>query len=345
MEVSMPMLKQRSPRLEVTALVLALGFGSGCASDPGDASAFRPSTPYGADAEPAVEPGGNFVDGGAPMAPDAGPPKTVFYVNSDDTVYSADPDDLLAPLVPVGKIDCVGTAGGTSVMTDIAVSRQGKLYGVSAAAAWPLSIQGGVVHCDAKWPLPIDTHFNGLTFAPENTVKATEVLIAANATGALFQIDEVTGATTQVGTLGVDTTSGKPWTLSGDLVFLANNGDPIGFATVRTCNGTTSCGAIDTLVEIDVKAIHAGTQSVLKAVRGPVKRGPSCANAASPATFGSIFGIVAYKDKVYGFSRRGDFIQIDNNDGSGCLVSPYANLAFAGAGITTLAPVTPPPPK
>jgi hypothetical protein len=34
-----------------------------------------------------------------------------------------------------------------------------------------------------------------------------------------------------------------------------------------------------------------------------------------------------------------------NDDGTGCLVAQNANLAFAGAGITTLAPVVAPPPK
>ncbi len=301
-----------------------------------DSGAAEPEHDAGAQAD--------FVEGGA--ADDAGAPKVLFYANTDDTLYSLDPNDLTAPLVTVGKFDCVGTANGTSVMTDIAVSKTGKIYGVSAAAAWPITLQpNGVVHCDAKWSLPYDTHFNGLTFAPENTVQAAEALIAANANGELYQIDPQTGGTTQVGTLGTDTTTGKPWSLSGDMVFLANNGNPIGFATVRTCSSPTSCVGTDTLAEIDVSAIHAGTQSVLKVVRGPVKRGAWCQNAASPTTFGSMFGIVAWEDRVYGFSRKGDVVEIHNDDGSGCLVAPYASLAFAGAGINTLAPVVAPPPK
>jgi hypothetical protein len=58
-----------------------------------------------------------------------------------------------------------------------------------------------------------------------------------------------------------------------------------------------------------------------------------------------MFGVTALKDKVYGFSRRGDFVEISNDTGAGCLVWSDANLKFAGAGVTTIAPVTAPPPR
>jgi hypothetical protein len=169
-----------------------------------------------------------------------------------------------------------------------------------------------------------NSKFYGLTMAPENTVAVAEVLIAANGAGELFQVDANTGKTTQVGTLGKDP-QGVPYELSGDIVFLANAGMPIGFATVRTCtpgkNGAApKCSAFDTLIEVDVKAIKPGTQSVLKSTRGAVKKGAWCTNASSPATFGSMYGIAAFKDKVYGFSRSGDFIEIHNTDGTGCLL-------------------------
>ena len=231
-------------------------------------------------------------------------------------------------------------------MTDIAVDKTGKVYGVSPAAAWPLVIKDGVVHCEAKWPLAYGTHFNGLTFAPENTVDVSEVLVGGNAAGELYRIDAGTGSATQIGTLGTDPVTGLPWTISGDMVFLANGGDPVGYATVRTCsNPPTTCAQNDTLLEIDVKALKPGTQSVAKAVRGVINKGTGCANAASPKGFGSVFGVVAFKDKVYGFSRRGDFIEIHNDTGSGCLEWSRSDLNFAGAGVTTIAPITAPPPR
>lgn len=268
-----------------------------------------------------------------------------FYANTDTTLYRLDPLNLSTPMARVGDFDCVPSQA--SVMTDIAVDKSGRLYGVSPAAAWPLSIQGSVVHCDAKWPLPQDTHFNGLTVAPENTVAAEEVLVGGNATGQLFRIDQGSGATTQVGTLGVDPVTGRPWTISGDMVFFAgvgNGGEPLGFATVRTCTSPTSCDLTDTLIEIDVKAVHAGAQSVLRSIRGPVSKGSGgCTNPSSPTRFGSIFGVVALRDRVYGFSRKGDFLDVASADGAGCLVWNDSTAKFAGAGITTLAPVSAPP--
>jgi hypothetical protein len=274
------------------------------------------------------------------------PAKVVFYANTDTTLYRLDPEDLSKPIEKVGDFDCVAD-GQTSVFTDVAVDKTGKVFGVSPAAAWPLTIKAdGTVHCDAKWPLAYGTHFNGLTFAPEKTVDVNEVLIGGNATGDIYRIDTGTGEATQIGTLGNDPDTGLPWTISGDMVFMANNGNPIGFASVRTCPSPPSnCSSNDWLLEIDVKALKPGTQSVAKTVRGKLNRGTSCGGSTSTGSFGSVFGVAAYKDKIFGFSRKGDFIDVSNDTGSGCLVWSNTATKFAGAGITTIAPVTAPPPR
>jgi len=269
----------------------------------------------------------------------------LLYAHTDTTLYQVDPEHLDQPPQTVGDFDCIGKSGKAATsMTDLAVSKDGKLFGVSEGAAFPLEVMGSRVHCGATWSLPM-TRFYGLTFAPENTLAAAEVLIGADGEGGLWQIDPTSGTPTQVGTLGVDKKTGKPWALSGDIVFLANAGSPVGFATVRTCASSgTSCSPNDTLIEVDVKAVKPGKQSVLKAIRGPVTKGAWCTNADSPKSFGGMFGIVAYKDKVFGFSRAGDIVEIHNNDGSGCLISADPAKKFAGAGVTTTAPVVAPPP-
>jgi hypothetical protein len=282
--------------------------------------------------------------GGGSSDAGAGPGVSLFYVHTNDTLFSMDPNNIASAPVSVGTFDCIGGGGSNaSSMTDIAIAKDGSLYGVSQKAAYPLTLTGSTVHCAATWPLP-GTHANfyGLTVAPENTVGAQEVLIAADDGGNLFQIDATTGNTTQVGTLGTDPSSGKAWGLSGDIVFLANSGSPIGFATVRTCPAKGACQSTDTLIQIDVSQVKPGTQSVMKAVSGAVTKGSWCTNAASPSTFGSMYGIVAYQDKVYGFSHSGDVVEIHNGDGSGCLVNSYPSMAFAGAGVTTVAPVVAP---
>jgi hypothetical protein len=281
--------------------------------------------------------GGN--DGGIDGTAASGAP--LLYAHTDTTLYQLDPQDIGGAVTTVGDFDCVGKTGPAKTMTDVAVSKDGKLYGVSEGAAFPLTIQGSTVHCDTTWTLP-QTRFSGLTVAPENTLGAQEVVIGADGEGGLYQIDATSGTPTQVGTLGVDPKTKLPWALSGDIVFVANGGNPIGFATVRTCPPGKACATFDTLIEVDVKLIKPGTQSTMKSVRGEVRRGAWCKNGASPDSFGSLFGIVAYKDTVYGFSRAGDVVEIHNADGSACLVSSDTSRKYAGAGITTIAPVTAP---
>ncbi len=320
--------------------VLAVSSVEACAGHSGSAG-FEDDGGVPAAAAPSAPSGQLGGDGGGPvpMAPSGAP---LLYAHTDTTLFQLDPQDIGGALTTVGDFDCVGKTGPAKTMTDLAVAKDGKLYGVSEGAAFPLTIQGSTVHCEATWQLP-QTKFYGLTVAPENTVAKDEVLIGADGLGGLYQIDATSGTPTQVGTLGTDPKTSLPWALSGDIVFVANAGNPIGFATVRTCPPSKPCTTVDTLIEVDVKAIKPGTQSVLKSVRGQVTRGSWCKNAASPQTFGSMFGIVAYKDVVYGFSRAGDIVEIHNTDGSGCLVSSDTSRKYAGAGITTTAPVIAPP--
>ena len=132
-------------------------------------------------------------DGGGPTAGGV----SVLYAHTAKDLYQLDPKNISAPMVPIGTFDCIGGTGPSS-MTDIAVSKDGALYGVSAQGAYPLQLPGGgKVHCAATWPLPgTHTNFYGLTMAPENTLDAAEVLVAANDLGQLFRIDATTGKTT-----------------------------------------------------------------------------------------------------------------------------------------------------
>ncbi len=294
----------------------------------------------GEDASSSGEAGSSLVGDAGAQAVGA----TVLYAHTDTTLYQLDPTNLSAPLMLIGDFDCIGSYGssGGSSMTDLAVTSDGHLFGVSEGAAYPLTVQGGIVHCEAQWSLP-NTKFYGLTIAPAGVLGSSEVLVGADGQGGVYEIDQNSGTPTQVGTLGTDPQSGQPWALSGDIVFMANGGNPLGFATVRTCgSGGSSCGSTDTLIEVDVHAIHPGAQSLLKRVQGAVVRGSWCNNPASPSSFGSMFGIAAYGSKVFGFSREGDIVEINNADGTGCLVSAQPALKFAGAGVTTSAPVVAP---
>ena len=308
------------------------GDAGGDGGPPSDAAS-QPDSPFSNDGGPTFDGGGTDGSAGG---------KTLLYAHSNTTLYQLDPQNLTAPLQKIGDFDCVGNGPNqTSSMTDVAVDKNGNLYAVSQVAAYPLTIQGSVVHCAATWKLPSANVFYGLTFAPENTVAAAETLVAADSGGDIWSIDSQ-GNTTILGNFGKDS-KGNTYELSGDIVFLANNGTPVGFATVRTCPNN-QCQTTDTLVEIDVTKLKAGnTTSVTKSVRGTLHQGTNCQNAQQPPSFGKMYGIAAYEDQVYGFSHDTGIVAINNVDASVCLVSVPSGISFSGAGVTTVAPVIAPP--
>lgn len=291
-----------------------------------------------------------------------GPGSTLVYAHTDTVLFQVDPTQATPDLKQLGAFDCVGNGQVDPAMTDVAVDKDGQLWGISHTQIHLLEIQGQVVHCATSIPLdnPADVKFYALTFAPVGVLDpAKEVLVGGNTAGELWAIDPQ-GKLTQVGSFGnvpatdgngnlyPTTNQGKPWELSGDIVFVENDGNPIGFATVRDCPDpptTTNCSKTDTLLEIDVpKLTYAGSASVTKAVRGQIVKKGGC-NDGVTGPYGSMYGITTWADKVYGFSRTGNLVEIDTSDGSACLLSAYTGADFGGAGVTTKAVVVPPPPK
>lgn len=293
--------------------------------------------------------GGNLNQGG-------GAPVPVIYAHTDTQLFTLTPGAEIE-LTGLGTFNCVGQAAGQdAAMTDVAVSANDELWGISANFVWPLDGPS----CAASIALdnPEGVRFYALTFAPAGVLHETEeVLIAGNTAGELWSISSA-GLLSQRGTFGVVpandgngntyANAGEAWELSGDIVFVDNGGEPVGFATVRDCPNppeTTGCNPINTLIEIDVPAIAtATTGTVTKAVRGQIRKGADCDDGTT-GDYGNMYGIAAWGDKVYGFSRSGNIVEIDTTDGSACLVQTFTDLDFSGAGLTTLAEVIPPPPK
>ena len=292
------------------------------------------------------------------------PPETppILYVHTNTTLFQGDATKPDLGITPIGDFTCIGGPGQETSLTDVAVSATGELWGITQTTVYKLEISGTKVNCVQPIQLqnPNALRFYGLTFAPKGVIDPNkEVHIAGNTAGELWQVD-AGGALTQRGTLGVVPANdgnghvypnaGKKWELSGDLVFLDNGGSPAGFATLRDCPNppsTQNCDPIDPLVELDVPKLKtATTQSVVKSLRGQIVKAAGCPDAE--AGYGAVFGITAWKDKVFGFSRAsgtlGYALAIDNDKGTACVIQSF-DQPWSGAGITTIAPVDIPPAK
>ncbi len=298
--------------------------------------------------------GGTDLVGGGGSPDDA---NVIIYAHTNTSLYQLDPksDSLEATLI--GDFECIGHAGQDTSMTDLAVDKDLNLWGISSTGVYRLKADGNTVKCGGK--IPLDTKnkvsFYGLTFAPIGTLDPNkEVLVASNTAGEIWVVDE-TGALTLRGNFGKVpkndgngnnyTNVGKPWELSGDIVFLANKGKPVGYATVRDCPSppdTKNCSTVDTLLEIDVAKLASATADsvVTKEVRGQIIPAADCKDNTSD--YGPMYGIAAWGAHVYGFSKTGNLVDMSIKDGSACLVRNYADAVWAGAGVTTIAPVEPP---
>jgi hypothetical protein len=263
----------------------------------------------------------------------------------------------------IGDVECVGDEDDSYAhsITDIAVDQSGSIWAIGSQSFFKLRIENNRVTCEANTPLKADgangnVRFVALTFAPAGVLDpANEVLVAGNSEGALYSI-AVDGTIARIGDFGVVPhddkqghtykNAGKRWELSGDIVFLANGGSPIGFATVRDCPkppSTSGCEA-DTLVEVDVAALASSkaTDALTKRVLGKLSHEKGC--AADATEYRDMFGIASWNDKVFGFSHAGLAVVIDNGSGSTCALrdSMSEGMLWTGAGVSTLAPVVAP---
>lgn len=301
------------------------------------------------------------------------PTSTVFYAHTDKELFIVEPSAAGMPVRSAGLFDCVGSGKDSRSITDLAVDKTGRIFLVGTPASGKQSyvfldvkIVGNVVQCQGKGVrLNAEGTFLGATFAPAGTVLPNaEALVVANDEGNLYEVNTSTADTTLLGNFGMVPAAdnqgnsypaknvGSKFALSGDIVFMAGNGSPLGFATVRDRDAKNVANKTDTLVEIDMSKLRAGnTNSVVKKVRGQVVKSASCAD--SNESYGSMFGVAAYGDQIYGFARTKDdsgkavaqIVRIDNSTGAACLVADQTLLTkagFSGAGVTTSVQVSVP---
>lgn len=351
-------------------LPLGLGLVFACATKTGGFNEVVPTDDAGT-THPIIDGGGL----GDVVIPDAGPSETLLYTHDNTSLYRVDPKDPKLGLTKIGDFDCIQNVNPPpplmgNAMTDIAVDREGKLFGIASYTLFlDMKVVGSTVECKstakALVPEAGAIKFYGASFAPAGSLDPQkETLIVSNTDGELFAVDTTTGALTVVGNFGNVPQSdgnghnfkypGTAWELSGDIVFAENNGQPVGFATVRDCQNppdTSKCNTIDTLVELDVSRLSRNNPGVVvKSVRGQIVRGPNC-NDNLRSGYGGMFGIAAYESDIFAFTRDGLIVRVDNSTGSACLVADDSGLftdpnkGFNGAGVSTKVPVIKPPPR
>ena len=187
------------------------------------------------------------------------------------------------------------------LMTDIAVNKDEEIIGISFGAVF--AIDKTTAAATFLSPLS-EQSFNGLTYLPQ--ANGDEILVATGLAGTLWQVDPTgANAPVQIGAYGGQMVS------SGDLVSVE------GFGTVATVkNGSDE----DYLARIDETT---GAATIIGAT-GQI----------------DIWGIGFWRNKVFGFVATNQFVLIDVMTGNATYISTGPEN-WAGAGVTTRAPVAP----
>ncbi len=283
-----------------------------------------------------------FGDAGAgnpSFGSDGGSSGAIIYAHSDTELFVFDP--TAKTITDVGPFD--DGSGSTPAITDLAVDASGDVWVNSETAIYRAAVPNGT----GTVALTLVSHiavgsgqlFYALGFAPAGVLGANETLVAGDNHGDLYAI-ETSGQTTKLGAFGTNS-YGDVYGLSGDILFYDQNGTTRGLATVRSCSKSGSCtSSNDLLAEIDVAAMSAAYKT-----KSPASS-LSKQFLGKGTGFGRLFGIGAWDDAVYAFSRTSgstpaQLIKIDGT-GNGTVVQSFGQISagWSGAGVTTKAPVT-----
>ncbi len=278
--------------------------------------------------------GGSFGDSSTGSSSGGGP--TLIYAHTDSELYSMDPTSHV--LTDIGPFSAGG--GTTPTITDLAIDGNDNIWVNSETAIYKVTLPAsgtGTVNIALQTQLPSGSKFYALGFTPAGTLESGESLIAGDSNGNLYYID-ASGASSTPQELGG---FGGNWELSGDVVFYSSGGNTIGLATIRSCRGSCRTSN-DSLAEIDVAAMKTAftnktsTAPLLKQILG------------SGTGFGDLFGIGAWGNSVFAFSRASSsgsrpaqLVQIGAS-GTGTSLQTFSNITsgWSGAGVSTKATIT-----
>lgn len=232
------------------------------------------------------------------------------YAHSGTVLYRLD----TGTLQPV-EIGPFGLASGS--ITDIAVDKNDRMLGVSLDNIYVIDTATGAATLVRAYDG--DENFTSLSFVPVDIQdpNSAERLVAATDEGTVLEINENTGATTQIGAYG--TTANGLIRSSGDIVAIYGLGI---FATV-TIGDDPDYSEPDHLAVINPSTWAATPLGV-------------------GTTYDRIFGIGFWKGKVYGFvdtTTGGIIIELNPNTGAVVGAPVTGPVRWFGAGVTTDAPI------
>lgn len=231
------------------------------------------------------------------------------YAHSGETLYRLNAASLAAS--PIGAMAGLPTDRD---LLDLAVDKNDRIVGITREGLFSISATTGQATLIKDLSASAQG-FTSLSFVPGPTTSDPDILVSANDQGQVFQINEVTGNATQIGSYG--TAPGGMVSSSGDLIGVYGFGI---FATVNVgANGN------DYLAKINPTTWAAEP-------------------LPNDTGFDKIFGLGFWGGKIYGFVDNGfdvgggKMILIDPTTGVGTEISS-ADVRWFGAGVATDAPI------
>ncbi|MBL8957929.1 MAG: hypothetical protein JNK82_44550 [Myxococcaceae bacterium] len=215
----------------------------------------------------------------------------------DGTIYAHSATDLYIVNPSGWSVTRVGAFNNGDQITDLAVTPNGNVYGISFDSLYTINKTTGRATLVAGVSGAAN---NGMTFISNGS------LLAAGSSGDVKSINTTTGAVTPRGNFGNGLSS------SGDLVAVAN-GTMYGVSSTTAGGGSASSNNV--LIRVDPNT--------------------SAATVVGPIGFGNVWGLAYVNAKVIGFTTAGQILQIDPATGQGTLLATRS-VVFWGAGTSPL---------
>jgi hypothetical protein len=249
--------------------------------------------------------GGSGSDDGAVL-----PADSRVYAHSGSKLYRIDTETLMP--VEIGTMSGLGTQS----LTDLAIDKDDNFIGITLDKLYSLDPTTGTTTLIRDLSASAQG-FTSLSYVPRdlNDSNSEDILVSANSTGNVYEINPTDGSATLLGSYGT-VANGKVGS-SGDLIAIR------GLGIYATVNIGTDPEAQDYLARIDPDTWTAT----------PLGTGTG---------YNDIFGLGYWAGTIYGFvatnTTSGKIITIDPNTGAGTEVLSNG-IRWYGAGVATDAPI------